>query len=143
MLLVLDKNIPEHWGYFGQLLERAGDFCQKYDSDADPKELENILISHFAQGSNLMMFLVTVQEGAIVGHLIASLDVWCGARFATILQYELDKGSTIDRTEGKRLLDAWAAMHGVRLQLLARNARIAKLFNRYWGFNPVRILMRN
>jgi hypothetical protein len=144
MIHILDKRIADHWNYFGQVLARAESFCLEYDSDADPAILSEILTTHFAQGSSNMLFLASVIDDVVVAHLIASIDTWCGAKYATILQYEANRGEMpyVDKREGMRILESWAIRQGADLQILARNPQMANLFRRYWGFSPVRILMR-
>lgn len=144
MIHILDRNIKSHWTYFAEVVDRVTKFCDTYDSDADSKILANIMIGHFAQSSDSMLILASVVNDEVVAHLLAAIDTWCGSKFATILQYEAEKGKMplADKKEGYRILEAWAKTHQAGIQILARNPQVARLFSRYWGFKPERILMR-
>ena len=144
MIAILDRRIKQHWTYFAELLERVDNFVETYDSDADSSLLAEALMLHFAQGSDQMLFFVCVKNNKVAGHLIATIDTWCGSKYATIIQYEVDKGSLLseERREGWKLLTAWAQSHGANLQILARSPKMARVFSRYWGFTPERVLMR-
>lgn len=144
MIHLLDRNVKEHWTYFAELVERVENFCVRYDSDADPKILSNILITHFTQYNDNMLLLVSIVDNKVVAHLVAGIDTWCGAKYGTIIQYEANRGEMPleDKQQGYWYLENWATKHQAQLQILARNPQMAKLFNRYWGFKPERILMR-
>jgi hypothetical protein len=144
MLVALHRDVKDHWHLMPELLTRAENFAVAYDSDANPQDLVDIIVSHFTSRSDKMLILVALTNGEIAAHLIASIDTWCGAKYATVLQYEATKGkmSLEDRQVGFLILQKWAKYHGASLQILARNDRMAKLFSKYWGFAKVRTLMR-
>lgn len=143
MIQIVSRNYTE-WRHFGEVLERITSFCNTYESDAQPQMLEDIIVAHYVNRDDKMLLLACIVDDVVVAHLLATLDVWCGARYATIVQYEADKGkmSSTDRAEGYKMLEAWAQSHSADLQILARNPKMAKLFARYHGFSPLRVLMR-
>jgi hypothetical protein len=144
MIYVIHRDVRDHWHLMPHFLDRAEEFCTKYDSDADPAKLSDIIIQHFSSRSDTMLMMVSVVDNQVVAHLLASIDTWCGAKYATILQYEADKGKMPyeDKQVGNMVLTKWADFHKADIQLLARSDKVARVFKRLWGFTPVRTLMR-
>lgn len=143
-----DEN-PLAWALMPEALSRVRTFCRKYDSDADADLLCAHIKRNFDSTSmpepNLLL-LVGVQGGRMVGHLLASLDEWCGSRHLSILQYEADQGVAPPVGLMRAVLDQlgeWARQRGATaIQLLARNPALVRAFQRHYGFRVEKTLMR-
>ena len=146
----LTRDSPADWTLVPQVLVRAAMFCRKYDADTTPESLCQSIMEHFVcePGRQSVRAMVAVQDGVLVGHLLLSLDHWCGTMFCTVVQYESDQ--PLEHAKVLAAFDdiaAWARGKGATiLRLLAigddgRAAARVRLFQRVFGFQPRRIML--
>src|SRR5262249_60115202 len=97
----LKRDDPESWALMPSVLARVGVFCVKYGTDTTAKVLLDAIMLHFASPETtdketgratapMILAMAAVSEGEVVGHLVLSVDYWCGSYLATIVQYETD-----------------------------------------------------
>ena len=130
-------------------LQRIEMFVKKWDTDSSAEVLCNSVMANFVTDKPMVLLVLAVRDMQTVGHLLASVDMWCDKRFVTILQYDLD--GPIDTGILNAALDriaAWGLTHGAEnIQVLAqtrgdRPMALSRMFERYYGFKMHRVLMR-
>lgn len=152
-ILPLHRDTPEAWGLIPAALARVRLFAQKYDADTDGDTLCEAIRLHFIQPDDKckLRVLVAVRDAEVVGHLVVSVDPWCGRFIAHIVQYEMNRGARVPRVDLRRALEqamCWAESCGATtLRVLARidergqgTAR-ARAFGAFYGFRAHRIVM--
>ena len=139
------------WQLFPLGLQRVYNFCQKYDSDADPAMLCAAIKREFIEPnpkSAIILAMDTDESGVTkpVGHLLVSLESWYGTKMATIVQYEVDGGTKIPRAQLRECfgkVERWALLSGAKfLQCMARGPKEARAFSIFYGMQPQRTMMR-
>src|SRR5262245_24752054 len=147
---LLTRDNAAHWALLPGVLLRAATFCNKFDSDTTPESLCQSIAEHFVcvPERQTVRAVVALEDGALVGHLLVSLDPWCGRLFATIVQYESDV--PLPRELVLKTFDEiaeWARSKGACiLRALAiaddgRGAARARLYRSIFGFQPRRIML--
>ena len=148
-IIPLYKMNPWAWTLMPLGLQRIEMFVKKYDTDSSAEVLCNSVMANFITDNPMVLLVVAVRDMRTVGHLLASVDMWCEKKFVTILQYDLDE--PIDTGILKAALDqlgAWGLTHGAEnMQVLAqtrgdRPMALSRMFERYYGFKMHRVLMR-
>lgn len=147
---LLTRDNPSHWALLPEVIERAAGFCKRYDTDTRPEDLSQAIREHFVTDprGQTVRGVVALKEGILVGHLLVSLDHWCGALFATIVQYEMDVPfpkamlrATFDeiaewaRSKGAHIL------RGLAIADDGRGDARARLYRAMYGFKPRRIML--
>jgi hypothetical protein len=147
---LLTRDEAQHWTLLPQVLLRVALFCRKHDTDTTPESLCQSIMEHFVcePSRQTVRVVVALQDGQLIGHLIVSLDYWCGKLFGTIVQYETD--ATLPRPAVREALEKiadWAERKGAHLlRVLAiaddgRGDARARLFRSVYGFEPRRIML--
>src|SRR5262245_19190657 len=147
---LLTRERGEHWGLLPQVMVRAARFCDKHDTDTTPDSLCQAIAEHFVcePSRQTVRCVVALEDGLLVGHLVVSVDPWCGKTFATIVQYETDV--VLPRPAVREALEKiadWAERKGAHLlRVLAihddgRGEARARLFRSVYGFQPRRIML--
>lgn len=135
------------WALMPAMLYRIGTFAQRYDSDADT----SMMIAHLKMAfvhpkPSAVMLAMLDEKGTLIGHLLVTIESWFGTSFATIVQYEVDKGVRVPRGFQKIALariEEWAKERGCTfVQALARNATVARAFTTFHGFEENRVVVR-
>lgn len=143
-IIFLFKENPFAWALMPELLSRVKGFCQKFDTDSNGEVLAEAIIAHFTTTNPSVLAVVAFNGRKMVGHLLASIDLYHDKKYATIIQYELDK--PVDMGILQAALDRigqWGKSHGAeQVQVLAQSDKLAKAFRRFYDFRQHRILMR-
>lgn len=144
-LLVVEKSDPLAWGLMPMLCERIRAFCTKYDSDAKPETfIQQLQTSFVLREPGIIGMLLLDGNVNVTGHIVVSLEEWMGTRMATILQLESDEPLTEELVRAPlEWFEWWAiANKAEHFQCFARNQAAARLFERKYGFQNMRVLMR-
>ena len=143
-VLILEQTDPLAWQLMPEFLRRTYAFCQKYDSDANIGTLLGTIKQHFVLPTPGIVGMLLLTGERVVGHLVVSLEEWMGCRMATIVQIESDIALTHDIVDVPfSYLTNWASLNGAKFfQCLARDERLARLFQGKYGFERKRVLMR-
>ena len=145
-IVVCERTDPISWSYFPYIVLRAQAFIKEYDADANPQIFADVMVANFAAATPSMIAIGLINEsGFLVGHLVVQIEDYMGSRFATIIQLEVDSESALKPEVIAPAYDwikGWAAKCGAkRLQCMARNDAVARLFRQRYGFEKKRVLM--
>jgi hypothetical protein len=144
-LLVVEKKDPLAWAMMPALKARIEKFCATYDSDAKPDLfLQQLEQSFILVHPGIIGMLLLDDKAAIVGHIVLTLEDWMGTKMATILQLECDVPLTEELFRVPlEWFEWWAKASGAQFfQCFARNEAAARLFEKKFGFEKKRVLMR-
>lgn len=117
--------------YLKQVTDRVVDFCNKFDSDADPNVLFEAVTRSFYDPSPSLLLLAAVNDaGCVVAHLIGSMEEYFGSRYVNVLQFWKDSGVTLPaelKEKAAGALVAWGHANGTdTLRVWARNRWVAE-----------------
>jgi len=120
-------------------LERVMAFVSMNESDADPEILYAELSSaYFQPNPTTMMWVGLNDDGAIVAHMVATIDNYYGGRFVTIHQLWKDPGEEITKKQRSEMFGSlfeWGASHGCQdVRVYAINETVARVFEEGYGF---------
>jgi hypothetical protein len=141
--VVITKGDKESWGLVPELLDRVKTFCTKYDTDTDGISICRLVETHFII-DNPQLFMVACMRGdEMVGHSLASIEVYYEKRVLTIIQLELD--NVVDRDiimKGFNAILSWGMLQGAEDVRISTGTRAkAKMLRRFYGFKPHRMVM--
>lgn len=119
----LDPYFPYELRFhlLGQALTRIREFSEKYDGDADPvvfcREIQEDFIK---QRDHEFFIVVAVEDGRVVGHMLARLESYYGRRYVFILQTDISGAGLTPKQidSGFDMLSNWAqdvSALGIRL----------------------------
>lgn len=139
---------PEARGLLRPLVERIIDFCIKYESEADPEIMyEEIVKSYVMPSPPMALFAAVDDDGKIVSHMVATIEVFFGSRSVSILQYWKDDEVKVPDEMKFQVFEAlrdWGEACGAtRFRVYARNEVVAKIFETKYGFQRDRKVMMN
>lgn len=126
--------------YGSAALRRAVAFIKKYNLDPDPEVFWHCLASQMAQPQPTMLTVIGIEDGRVVGHLIAEVQDNYGCIIVNIIQWEMDngihhmqKGKAL--REGWNIVNGWAALNGAKkIRCWAMNETVAQMFEKL-GFD--------
>jgi hypothetical protein len=122
--------------YGAAALRRAVAFLGKHNLDPDPEVFWHYLANQMFQANPLALVVVAVEDGRVVGHLIAEVQDNYGFIIATVLQWEMDKGIHHMQKgkaikEGWSILNGWAKMNNAKkIRGWAVNKDVAQMFEK-------------
>ena len=142
---MLHKDDPISWAFMPYALDRITRFCVEHQTDMDGRELARIVGQSFLEDDPLMLCAVCYEKGVgVFAHALACIENITGNKFLTILQMETDRPFA-DRKALKRVWEqfrAWGLKHMAgEARLVTRTPAQAKVFERYYGFKQLRIVM--
>lgn len=143
-ILVVEKSNPMAWVLMPVLMTRIQDFIKRYESDSDPKLACQTLIQHFVSDTPGVVALLALDGTKIVGHCVASTEIWDGRTTLVVTQFETDLPLPVAFTAAALgWLERWAAANRCEfLQCLTANEKLARLFQTRYGFSKRMVLMR-
>ena len=122
--------------YGSAALRRAVAFIKKYRLDPDPEVFWHTLANQMVQAQPTMLTIIGVEDGRVVGHLIAELQNNYGYLIVNIIQWEVDEGIHHMQKgkalrEGWEIVNGWAAMNEAdKIRCWAMNKEVAQMFQK-------------
>lgn len=128
-----------------ELGTRAGEFCGRFDSEADPGLLfAEIAENHFSDFPSMLCFVGHV-DGEMKAHVIFRIENFMGHRFVNVMQYWHDDGAQVPvefKHDVFEIVLNWAASAGIDdVRIWARNEGVAKIFEGIYGFRRREIVI--
>ena len=147
MVIFLDKHDSLSWALIPAVFKRIRKFIKEYHTDGDPKILTELIEKHFIAEKPLMLMVAGVEDGEVVGHILAAIDEFTGKRWLTILQLDIDKKYRKQlfkerKVVWEKLLDWGRLNFATEVQILTPTDSRTRLFEKYFGLKQHRILMR-
>lgn len=142
--VVLSADDQRSWGYFPYAIYRIASFAREHDSDADVGMMVTQLKISFVRPDGPASIILLLDDGQVIGHLLTTIEEWFGTKFATIVQYSLDKPCPRNFTIlALEEVERWAKSRGATfVQCLALDDKRARAFSVFHGFTKNRIVMR-
>lgn len=143
LIAPLHRSHAWAWACLPQALERVRKFRANYEHFGDVEKLCRVIEAHFLTDDPGVMLVVGVEDGVVVGHLLLSVDEWCGYKYVTIQQYEWDKA--LPREEVKQhlaLVEKWARLKGAgEIRVVAEGPVRERAYRAFYGFKGGQTLM--
>jgi hypothetical protein len=145
-LIMLTKERPSAWAMMPEAIARVKRFCVDIASDYPPAELARVVETHFASDKPLVVVMVGIgPDGAMVGHIVASIETWGRRKVLVIMQYDKDGMGKIPielLRAGLESIEEWGRMHGCeKTRVFALNETWARGLEIFYGFKRAKILM--
>lgn len=145
-VVLMHVSNPETHAFLRTALERVMTFVSMNDSDADPEILyAELAAAYFQPNPTTMMWVGADEDGAIVAHMVATIDNYYGGRFVTIHQLWKDPGEEItteQRAEMFGSLKEWGRGHNCAdIRVYAINDTVAEVFEEGYGFTRTERVM--
>jgi len=133
--------------YAPEVLRRVADFCRQYNSDAHIDTMVATIAAKLYEDPRTVgtLVMVGVQDGKVVGHLVAEIQTYYGGVYSMITQLAVDRDSKVlpeVMTAGLEVVDAWTrAKGGTKQRIWARTPAVARLFRKHNFVDQERVLM--
>jgi len=130
---------------FPKVVDRAMHFIKKYNAPTDPVWLSNFMFGIFQTRSDEGLMLAAVDaDNALVGHLVANIQLIGRDAYAYVTQVEVDEGAVDIMHTGRGILETWGKTKGAKgLANMALSESTMRLWRTYYNFEIFGYLMLN
>ena len=145
-VVLLHATDPQTHALLKPALDRVMEFTQANESDADTNILfAELSAAYFHQNPTTMTWVGVDDDGAIVAHMVATIDNYYGGRFVTIHQLWKDPGEEITQEQRGKMFDSlfkWGRDNGCKdVRVYAMNEIVAGVFEEGYGFTRTERVM--